>query len=132
MIFLNTRGLAKRWQCSIRKVEQQRQSGGGPTYVKIGNQVLYSEDAVHQFEAANTFGSTSEADENTSEAAGRRGPGPGGPTNHRDSYLSDELPGGNRPTGRTTLRDPVVRAFEPMAPKPRNAMTNMSNRKGTR
>lgn len=60
MEFLNTRGLADRWMCSTRKVEQQRQSGEGPAYVKIGSQVLYSKEAIHAFEAENTFYSTAE------------------------------------------------------------------------
>ena len=60
MAFLNTRSLAARWQCSTRKIEQLRQSGGGPAYVKIGQQVLYNEDALKAFEEQNTFGSTTE------------------------------------------------------------------------
>ena len=62
MEFLNTRGLADRLMCSTRKVEQQRQSGEGPVYVKIGNQVLYSEEAIRDYEVENTFSSTAERD----------------------------------------------------------------------
>ena len=70
MAFLNTRSLATRWQCSTRKIEQLRQSGGGPAYVKIGQQVLYDEDVIKVFEAENTFGSTAERDEaNASQTA---------------------------------------------------------------
>lgn len=62
MAFLNTRGLAERWQCSTRKIEQQRMSGDGPAYVKIGSQVLYDEEVVRTYEAENTFGSTAASD----------------------------------------------------------------------
>jgi hypothetical protein len=62
MTFLNTSGLAERWMCSTRKIEQQRQSGDGPAYVKIGSQVLYNAEAIREFEVANTFGSTAESD----------------------------------------------------------------------
>jgi hypothetical protein len=63
MTFLNTRGLAERWMCSIRKIEQQRMSGDGPAYVKIGGQVLYDADVVRAYEAENTFDSTAECDQ---------------------------------------------------------------------
>jgi hypothetical protein len=63
MQFLNTLGLADRWLCSTRKIEQQRQSGEGPVYVKIGGQVLYDVDVVRAYEAENTFCSTAERDE---------------------------------------------------------------------
>jgi hypothetical protein len=65
MPFLNTHGLAERWMCSTRKIEQQRQSGEGPTYVKIGHQVLYDEEVVRAYEAENTFSSTTENDLNS-------------------------------------------------------------------
>jgi hypothetical protein len=61
MRFLNTRCLADRWECSTRKIEQQRQAGDGPAYMKIGRQVLYSEQSVLEYEAANTFFSTTES-----------------------------------------------------------------------
>ena len=63
MSFLNTLGLADRWLCSTRKIEQQRQTGEGPAYLKIGNQVLYDENVVRAYEAENTFCSTAEHDE---------------------------------------------------------------------
>ncbi len=62
MPFLNTHSLAERWMCSTRKIEQQRQSGEGPTYVKIGHQVLYDKEVVLAYEAENTFSSTAEHD----------------------------------------------------------------------
>jgi hypothetical protein len=62
MIFLNTLDLADRWKCSKRKIEQQRQTGDGPAYIKIGSQVLYSEDVIRSFEADSTFVSTAEHD----------------------------------------------------------------------
>jgi hypothetical protein len=68
MPFFNTRKLAERWQCSTRKIEQQRQSGDGPAYVKIGNQVLYSEEAIRAYEAENTFSSTAERDERSASS----------------------------------------------------------------
>ena len=61
MTFLNTRGLAERWKCSTRKIEQQRMSGDGPEFVKIGSQVLYSEEAIREYEATKTFSSTAES-----------------------------------------------------------------------
>jgi hypothetical protein len=60
MPFIDTRGLADRWLCTTRKIEQQRQSGEGPAYIKIGRQVLYSDEAIREYEAENTFYSTSE------------------------------------------------------------------------
>jgi hypothetical protein len=73
MPFLNTHGLAERWMCSTRKIEQQRQSGEGPAYVKIGHQVLYDEEVVLAYEAENTFCSTSEQEfEVPSKLADRR------------------------------------------------------------
>ena len=62
MIFLNTLDLADRWKCSKRKIEQLRQSGEGPVYTKIGNQVLYSEEVIRAYEVENTFSSTAEND----------------------------------------------------------------------
>ena len=63
MEFLNTRGLADRWLCSTRKIEQRRQSGEGPAYMKIGNQVLYSEEVIRAYESENIFRSTAECNE---------------------------------------------------------------------
>ena len=60
MPFLNTHGLAERWKCSTRKIEQQRQTGDGPAYIKIGSQVLYSEQTILEHEETNTFKSTAE------------------------------------------------------------------------
>ena len=68
MTFFNTLNLAERWQCSTRKIEQQRQSGDGPAYVKIGNQVLYSEEAIRAYEAENTFISTAGRDERSASS----------------------------------------------------------------
>ena len=63
MTFLDTKDLAERWKCSTRKIEQQRLTGNGPTYVKIGNRVLYDLEVVRVYEADNTFVSTSEESE---------------------------------------------------------------------
>jgi hypothetical protein len=60
MTFVNTRGLAERWKCSTRKIEQQRQFGDGPAYMKIGGQVLYSEESIRAYEVENTYYSTTE------------------------------------------------------------------------
>lgn len=60
MVFLTTRDLAERWQCSTRKVEQQRLSGTGPAYLKVGKQVLYDLSVIEEFEKKNTFRSTTE------------------------------------------------------------------------
>jgi hypothetical protein len=70
MPFLNTLGLADRWLCSTRKIEQRRQSGEGPAYVKIGSQVLYDMDVVRAYEVENTFCSTAEQDESSVMAEG--------------------------------------------------------------
>jgi hypothetical protein len=69
MPFINTLKLAERWQCSTRKIEQQRQSGDGPAYVKIGSQVLYDLNVVQAYEAENTFGSTAERDERSASSS---------------------------------------------------------------
>lgn len=62
MVFITTRDLAERWQCSTRKIEQQRLSGTGPAYVKIGKQVLYDLSEIRSFETQNTFSSTAAND----------------------------------------------------------------------
>ena len=67
MKYLDTSGLADRWLCSKRKIEQQRQSGEGPAYIKIGQQVLYSDQAILEHEAANTFRSTAEHDRSSED-----------------------------------------------------------------
>ena len=62
MVYMTTRDLAERWHCSTRKIEQQRMSGIGPAYLKIGKQVLYDISEIKAFEADNTFSSTTDHD----------------------------------------------------------------------
>lgn len=62
MVFITTPDLAERWRCSTRKIEQQRVSGTGPAYLKIGKQVLYDLSVIETYEAENTFHSTTEHD----------------------------------------------------------------------
>lgn len=68
MIFITTPDLAERWHCSTRKIEQQRVSGTGPAYLKIGKQVLYDLSVIETYEAENTFHSTTEHDVGASRA----------------------------------------------------------------
>ena len=52
--------LAARWHMSPRTLEQWRWLGKGPRFLKIGARVLYDEEEIESFEAAqicqNTFG----------------------------------------------------------------------------
>lgn len=58
-IFLTTAQLAARWQCSPKKLANDRWAGGGCPYVKIGSLVRYPLDAVERHERIATLSSTS-------------------------------------------------------------------------
>ncbi|MGD9713326.1 MAG: helix-turn-helix transcriptional regulator [Thermomicrobiales bacterium] len=51
--YLTQRELAKRWKISPRTLENMRQHGTGPGYVKIGRAVRYSIVAVEKYEREN-------------------------------------------------------------------------------
>lgn len=50
--------LADRWHISPRTLEQWRWLGKGPRFLKIGARVLYDEDEVEAYEAAQRCQST--------------------------------------------------------------------------
>lgn len=52
MAKLTQKHLAARWHISPRTLEQWRWLGKGPRFLKIGSRVLYDEDDVLTFEAA--------------------------------------------------------------------------------
>ena len=51
--------LAARWQMSPRTLEQWRWLGKGPRFLKIGARVLYREEDVEAWEAAQVCQNTS-------------------------------------------------------------------------
>ena len=51
--------LADRWQISPRTLEQWRWLGKGPIFLKIGVRVLYREEDIDAFEAAQLCQNTS-------------------------------------------------------------------------
>ncbi len=51
--------LAARWQISPRTLEQWRWLGKGPRFLKIGARVLYREEDVETWEAAQVCQNTS-------------------------------------------------------------------------
>ena len=52
MAKLTQEQLAARWHMSPRTLEQWRWLGKGPRFLKIGARVLYDEDVVEDYEAA--------------------------------------------------------------------------------
>jgi hypothetical protein len=58
MQHLDQKGLADRWLVSPRTLEQWRWQGKGPRYLKIGGRVVYREEDVTAFEAANLRANT--------------------------------------------------------------------------
>lgn len=52
MAKLTQEQLAERWHMSPRTLEQWRWLGRGPRFLKIGARVLYDEDVVEDYEAA--------------------------------------------------------------------------------
>jgi hypothetical protein len=55
---LDQKALADRWLVSPRTLEQWRWQGKGPRYLKIGGRVVYREEDVTAFEAANLHANT--------------------------------------------------------------------------
>lgn len=51
--------LAERWQLSPRTLEQWRWLGKGPKFLKIGARVLYRDEDVEAYEAAQVCQNTS-------------------------------------------------------------------------
>ena len=58
MQHLDQKALADRWLVSPRTLEQWRWQGKGPRYLKIGGRVVYREEDVTAFEAANLHANT--------------------------------------------------------------------------
>lgn len=52
--------LADRWQCSVKKLQNDRLTGRGPNYVKLGRSVRYRFSDVLAYEEANLRASTSD------------------------------------------------------------------------
>ena len=50
--------LAARWNISHRTLERWRWTGEGPQFIKIGGRVVYRQEDVEAFEAAQTRKST--------------------------------------------------------------------------
>ena len=65
-IFLTQREVSALLRLSPRTLERHRLAGTGPAYVKLGRKVVYKREAVEAWAAANTFSSTSAAQESTS------------------------------------------------------------------
>ena len=61
-IYLTQTEVAKILRLSPRTLERHRLTGTGPMFMKAGNRVLYAEDHIKSWLAANTFQSTSELD----------------------------------------------------------------------
>ncbi len=61
-VLLTSKELARRWKCSERKLTNDRVTGGGPAFVKLGNgpyaPVRYPLELVEQFESARLRTST--------------------------------------------------------------------------
>ena len=58
MQHLDQKGLADRWLVSPRTLEQWRWQGKGPRYLKIGGRVVYRQQDIEEFEAANLHANT--------------------------------------------------------------------------
>ena len=56
---LTTRDLARRWQVSVKKLENDRWRGGGVPFVRIGSAVRYRLSDILAFEESSLFCSTS-------------------------------------------------------------------------
>ena len=57
---LNEHALAARWAISVRTLQNQRVSGRGTAFVKIGRSVRYKLSDIRAFETLNIRASTSE------------------------------------------------------------------------
>jgi predicted DNA-binding transcriptional regulator AlpA len=58
---LTTPEVAEKWGCSIRSVEQYRQKGIGPKFLKINGMIRYRAEDVEEFLALAERASTKEA-----------------------------------------------------------------------
>jgi hypothetical protein len=58
MQHLDQKALADRWLVSPRTLEQWRWQGRGPRYLKIGGRVVYRQQDIEAFEAANLHANT--------------------------------------------------------------------------
>ena len=58
MQHLDQKALADRWLVSPRTLEQWRWQGKGPRYLKIGGRVVYRQQDIEAFEAANLHANT--------------------------------------------------------------------------
>jgi hypothetical protein len=58
MQHLDQKNLAARWLVSPRTLEQWRWQGRGPRYLKIGGRVVYRQQDIEAFEAANLHANT--------------------------------------------------------------------------
>ena len=56
---LTTRDLARRWQVSVKKLENDRWRGGGVPFVRIGSAIRYRLSDILAFEESSLFRSTS-------------------------------------------------------------------------
>lgn len=52
--WLSTRELAERWGISTRTLEDWRLDGTGPEWARFGQQVRYSDVAIHEWEQRQT------------------------------------------------------------------------------
>ncbi len=59
-ILLTEQDLAKRWQCTTKKLQADRLKGAGVSHVKLGRLVRYRLSDVVQYERRNVRTSTSE------------------------------------------------------------------------
>ncbi|MDA0989718.1 MAG: DNA-binding protein [Verrucomicrobia bacterium] len=59
MVKMTQQQLAARWQMSPRTLEQWRWLGKGPQFLKIGARVLYRDEDVEDYEAAQICQNTS-------------------------------------------------------------------------
>ena len=60
MSYLSVDETSKLLKISISTLARFRQSGDGPTYIKLGRRVLYAESDVSQWLAARRFRSTAQ------------------------------------------------------------------------
>lgn len=60
--FLSVKQVSERWggQVKVRTLNNWRQTGGGPPYVKVGGSILYKLSDIVAWEASRTVSSTSE------------------------------------------------------------------------
>jgi hypothetical protein len=52
--------LAKRWGCTVRKLQKDRLQGRGPPFLKIGGAIRYRLADIEEYESKCKYNSTSE------------------------------------------------------------------------